>query len=209
MGKYHFACKVTKNFAIYVMLLSIIMIMVPSLTAFASGEAAVRVEQNGNISLNVNKVPLKKVLSMIEKQSNYVFGYNSNTPNMNAPVTASLNNASISKVMNTVLSDTDLGYDISGRQVLIFKNNRNNKSIPIRGKVTDKNNEPLIGVTVMLKGSSTGAITDADGNFNINVPDEQSVLRVSFLGYVPQDIRVGNSSGTERGRGNCAGYETF
>jgi TonB-linked SusC/RagA family outer membrane protein len=192
MGKYHFACKVTKNFAIYVMLLSIIMIMVPSLTAFASGEAAVRVEQNGNISLNVNKVPLKKVLSMIEKQSNYVFGYNSNTPNMNAPVTASLNNASISKVMNTVLSDTDLGYDISGRQVLIFKNNRNNKSIPIRGKVTDKNNEPLIGVTVMLKGSSTGAITDADGNFNINVPDEQSVLRVSFLGYVPQDIRVGN-----------------
>lgn len=189
MEKYHFASKVIKNLTTNIMFLSIIMIIVPSLHINAN-ETTIHVEQNGNITLNVNKMPLKQVIGIIEKQSKYVFGYNSNIPNLDTPVTVSLRDASITKVMNAILSGTGLTFEISGRQILIIK--ANDKKITIKGKVTDKNNEPIIGATVMIKGAYVGAVTDADGNYKITVPNEQTILRYSFLGYVTQDQRVGN-----------------
>jgi len=169
MEKYHFASKVIKNLTTNIMFLSIIMIIVPSLHINAN-ETTIHVEQNGNITLNVNKMPLKQVIGIIEKQSKYVFGYNSNIPNLDTPVTVSLRDASITKVMNAILSGTGLTYEISGRQILIIK--ANDKKITIKGKVTDKNNEPIIGATVMIKGAYVGAVTDADGNYKITVPND-------------------------------------
>ena len=122
MEKYHFASKVIKNLTTNIMFLSIIMIIVPSLHINAN-ETTIHVEQNGNITLNVNKMPLKQVIGIIEKQSKYVFGYNSNIPNLDTPVTVSLRDASITKVMNAILSGTGLTYEISGRQILIIKAN--------------------------------------------------------------------------------------
>ncbi len=65
----------------------------------------------------------------------------------------------------------------------------------VKGKVIDAaNNSTLPGVNVVVKGTSTGTSTDADGNFTISVPNETSVLVFSFVGFVSQEVPVGNKT---------------
>jgi TonB-linked SusC/RagA family outer membrane protein len=64
----------------------------------------------------------------------------------------------------------------------------------IKGKVTDDKGEGLPGVNVLIKGSQQGTSTDADGGFSINVPDKNTVLVFSFVGYKPQEVAVGNNT---------------
>jgi TonB-linked SusC/RagA family outer membrane protein len=64
--------------------------------------------------------------------------------------------------------------------------------IPVRGTVKDEKGEPVPGTSVLVKGTNTGTITDASGAFNINVPSEESVLIITFIGYESQEIRVGS-----------------
>lgn len=66
-----------------------------------------------------------------------------------------------------------------------------NQSKKISGHVTDQNGEALIGVSVAQKGTTNGVITDLDGNFTLNVPDN-AVLTVSYVGYKKQEIKIGN-----------------
>jgi TonB-linked SusC/RagA family outer membrane protein len=65
------------------------------------------------------------------------------------------------------------------------------QSIKIGGTVTDKEKSPLIGVSVLVKGSSTGTTTDIDGKFQLDVPTKESVLTFSYLGFKPQNLTVG------------------
>jgi hypothetical protein len=64
----------------------------------------------------------------------------------------------------------------------------------VSGKVTDETGQPLPQVTVLLKGTTTGAPTDADGNFRLSVPDTGGTLLFRFLGYVTQEIEIGSQS---------------
>lgn len=64
----------------------------------------------------------------------------------------------------------------------------------VSGTVQDENNEPLPGTSILLKGSTTGAVTDIDGKFNLTVSGANPVLVVSFLGYLTQEIAVNNRS---------------
>ena len=70
-----------------------------------------------------------------------------------------------------------------------------NKSMQITGTVTDENGEPVIGATIQVKGSSSGVITDIDGRYTIVVPNENSILVVSFIGYESQEIKVNGRKG--------------
>lgn len=67
-------------------------------------------------------------------------------------------------------------------------------TITVRGTVIDKTGEPLIGVSVAVKGTSTGTITDLDGNYSINVANQDVVLAYSYIGYATQEIKVGNQT---------------
>jgi hypothetical protein len=66
--------------------------------------------------------------------------------------------------------------------------------IPVKGTVRDDKGEAIPGTSVLIKGTNTGTITDASGGFTINVPSEESVLIISFIGYESQEIRVGNKT---------------
>lgn len=70
-----------------------------------------------------------------------------------------------------------------------------NKSIIVTGVVTSEGGEPIIGATVQVKGTSTGVITDIDGRYTITVPDGNSILSVSFIGYQSQEIKVNSRRG--------------
>lgn len=64
----------------------------------------------------------------------------------------------------------------------------------LKGKVTDAKGDPLPGSTVLVKGTLVGTITDVDGNFTLQAPVDAKVLEVSFMGYKPQEITVGNKT---------------
>lgn len=76
---------------------------------------------------------------------------------------------------------------ISGTELI------NNQTIPITGKVTDVNNEPMIGVTVIVKNTNTGTVTDMNGNFSLNVTSSDDVISISYLGYKTEEFPVNNS----------------
>lgn len=67
------------------------------------------------------------------------------------------------------------------------------KSNKIKGTILDKSGEPIIGANVVVKGTTNGTITDIDGNYTLDVP-ENSILQISYIGYLTQDIPIGNNS---------------
>lgn len=78
--------------------------------------------------------------------------------------------------------------------VLVHASSDIKKDIPITGIISDVNGEPLVGAAVRIKGTNTGAVTDLDGRYLINVSDENATLVVSYLGYLTQEIEVGTKT---------------
>lgn len=74
----------------------------------------------------------------------------------------------------------------------VSESNQQPKGIKINGTIVDKENLPLIGVTIMVKGTSIGTVTDIDGHFFLDVPDKESVLTITYVGYKAQEITVKN-----------------
>lgn len=151
------------------------------------------------ININETNVPLKKVLSLINQQSGYVFFYESKDIK-NKTITVAIKDGSISETLNKCLKDEQLNYVII--QNTIFINRQENKPntpavlpvqavvLSITGQVLDEKNLPLPGVTVKLKGSAVGAVTDNQGQFKIDVPNASAVLVFSFVGYATQEDAV-------------------
>ena len=61
----------------------------------------------------------------------------------------------------------------------------------LKGKITDGDGSPLVGATVRVKGTNKGTLTDADGNYTLEAPDDATTLVVSYIGYAPQEIEIG------------------
>ena len=104
--------------------------------------------------------------------------------------------------MNNLFADTDLVYTINDRQVSIAKSKKAGSSYPapqqqtktITGTIVDNTKEPLIGVNIVVKGTSTGTVTDIDGKFSLPITETNAVLVISYIGYKSQEIKVGNQS---------------
>ncbi|WP_455627893.1 carboxypeptidase-like regulatory domain-containing protein [Parabacteroides chinchillae] len=65
-----------------------------------------------------------------------------------------------------------------------------NQQKTISGKVVDENGEPIIGANIVVKGTTIGIITDINGEFTLQVPSDQSILEISYIGYKSVEISV-------------------
>ena len=63
----------------------------------------------------------------------------------------------------------------------------------VKGSILDENGEPMIGVSVVVKGTTTGTVTDFDGNFSLSVPANTKTLEISYIGYKTQNVTIGNA----------------
>lgn len=149
------------------------------------------------ITLNFNKTPFLKVLKEVEKQSSMSAVYNAADVDQNKLVTIKVSKEPLSKVMNRLLKDTNLTFSIVNKHIILSAKGQRAeqaKKTPIaaNGTVTDMKGEPLIGVSILVKGTSTGAITDMDGNFEIQAA-KGDVLEISYIGYTPQAITLNNA----------------
>lgn len=100
---------------------------------------------------------------------------------------------------NKVIAQDTYTNDATSQAVLSNADGQNDAAATMQqrsvtGTVTNEAGDPLIGATVQVEGTTIGAITDVDGKYTVNVPDQNAVIAVSFIGYVPQKITVGGQT---------------
>jgi TonB-dependent starch-binding outer membrane protein SusC len=148
------------------------------------------------ITLKLDKVELKKALATIEKKSSYRFLYNEALINSDLRVSLNANNEEVTSVLDKIFTGTAVTYQVMENFLVVLKQagtaTAQVPDIRISGRVTGPNNEPLPGVSVTIRGTQIGTTTDASGNFNIMVPDENAVLVFTYVGYTAQEIAVRN-----------------
>jgi TonB-linked SusC/RagA family outer membrane protein len=148
-----------------------------------------------NVRLRKSSLTLKEAIEEIEKQTNMSVDYDSEVIDLNKVVSGS-ENGPLDSVLDNLLKDSGYNYKITGNHVIIYKPTSGNaeaQQVKARGKVLDEKGDPIIGAYVVLKGTQTGAVTDSEGNFELNVPD-YSILHITYIGYVDRDVQVqGNS----------------
>ncbi|MGB4576811.1 MAG: TonB-dependent receptor [Paludibacter sp.] len=155
--------------------------------------------QNKTISIDVKNVNLEQFFNIVEKQTSYKFSYRNSILDEKQNITLKMENVSIDDVLNTVLVPKGLKYSIASEYLIVItkagqaKVNLSSNPKKITGKVTDEKGEPIIGANILLDGTSIGTISDVDGNFNIEAP-ENGLVTVTYIGYIPQKIDIAGKS---------------
>ncbi|MGD9556560.1 MAG: TonB-dependent receptor [Mangrovibacterium sp.] len=156
-----------------------------------SGIASGTYSQSAGISLNLQQTTIKYALKEIENTSNYFFLYNNDLINVDKVINVKVENQGIEEVLDLIFAGEDVKYVVMDRQIIITPKNSGtagfSQQLPLRGKVTGANGEALPGVTVVVKGTTNGTITDVDGNFSLPV-QRGDVLVFSFVGMQKQEL---------------------
>lgn len=151
----------------------------------------------GNISVNAQKVTfngeqvsLKQAFEKIESVSKYKIAYNATQLDVNKTVTLNQKDVDVLKVLDTILAGTGCTYQINDGYIVITPVATNKNSVKkIEGTVKDAMGEPIIGATVVVKGTTNGTVTDFDGNFFLEA-EEGANLEISYIGFQSQQLKA-------------------
>ena len=152
--------------------------------------------QRMRIAISMSNVSVEQVLNKIEETSDYVFLYNDETIQKSRIVSVRSKSGKITDILDDIFKGTDISYTVIDKQIILSKSNKVNqtaKAIQIKGTVKDALGEPLIGVSVVVKGTSNGTVTDLDGRFSLNV-SVGDILEFSYVGYAAQSVTVKNAN---------------
>jgi TonB-linked SusC/RagA family outer membrane protein len=151
--------------------------------------------QTGRLSLALQNVTIATVLEQIEEQSDYRFFYDNSQVDLSKKVSIEINNKTIGEILNGLFEGTDITSEILDRHILLKAKggpaiiNQANQG-RVSGVVTNADNEPIPGVTVLIKGTSVGAITDIDGRYTITLPANAKQLVFSFIGMQTKEVEL-------------------
>jgi TonB-dependent starch-binding outer membrane protein SusC len=179
-----------------IMRLSFIMLLVSSLTVVGNSYS-----QSTKFSFQLSKATIKDVFEEIEQNSEFIIVYSDDMIDVSREVSLKVSDVSVEKILDQVLKASGNGYEIKDRQIAITER----KGVPamefmiqnereLTGVVKDFSGQPLPGVTVMVKGTTVGTITDFDGKFTLRTLVESKVLVFSFVGMKSQEIPVANKT---------------
>ncbi|WP_166785146.1 SusC/RagA family TonB-linked outer membrane protein [Sphingobacterium psychroaquaticum] len=162
-----------------------------------------------HVSLNFKNAPLADVLDDIQKQTGYELLYNSRViGESKKTVSINVKKVHFIQALKTILADRRLDFEVNKNAVLIREINgvsknqhqpsgssstaKREQQRTITGKVVDANNNPISGVTVLVKGTTVGTSTDNEGSFSLNVPQNGSTLVFSVVGHKEQEVLIGD-----------------
>ncbi|MDU1906023.1 MAG: TonB-dependent receptor [Dysgonomonas sp.] len=154
------------------------------------------------INLNIRNQKIRQAIQQVEKESGYSIFYNNDLSGLDKNISIQIANSSVEEALDKVLANTDISYTIKENKQIVLTNRKQTRNASVsqqtdgknvKGVVLDEKGEPVIGATVTVKGATTGTVTDLDGNFSINAP-ANATLTIKYVGYLPQDIKVGNQS---------------
>lgn len=148
-------------------------------------------QYNKEFSFELRDVTVKDVFRYIEKNSDYVFLYASDK-NLSKRVSVDVRDKNVSEILDEVLAHTGLVYEIDGKQVIVKEASPNvanqsqavqQKGKTLTGLLTDADGNPVIGATVVVKGTTNGVTTDIDGRYILKGLKDGDIIQYSFIGF--------------------------
>ena len=151
-----------------------------------------------NVTLRFERAKLKTVMDEITRQCDLSFAYSREVVDADRIVSIDLKDAPIDAALQSLFpSGNGIDYAIKNRKILLSAGKQAlHVDTVVSGRVADDQNRPLVGATVVVAGTSQGTTTDLDGNFSLRVNAVDPVLKVDYLGYEPQELRVSPSQTT-------------
>lgn len=166
--------------------------------------------QNTRVTIIVNQASPIHIISEIEKQTDYLFVYDIKDINSKHLVSIDAKERPISEVLDKMFKGTDIRYAMEGKNIMLMKcsdkftGDTGQQMKVLKGKVTDENKitgtiidetgEPMIGVSVLVQGTTIGTITDLDGKFILGGVPVNTTLVISYIGYKTQNVKVGSQN---------------
>ena len=150
--------------------------------------------QTARFTIHMENVPMEQVVNEIEKQSRYLFLFNKDIDSRRIIVSVDAENQAITQILPALFRDTGLDYTIEGMSILVTeKEETSEKAVPVRGQVLDHQGMPIVGASVIVRGTTVGVSTDAEGRFELEVPAPAAsqVLEISYLGCETAHVAVG------------------
>ena len=154
--------------------------------------AAESYAQKTMISLEVRNETVGTVLEKLKKESGFDFFFNNKHVDLKRIVSVSANNNNIFKILDQIFAGTNVKYSVLEKKIILsteIVQGIQQEQNKVTGIVKDANGEPVIGANVIVKGQSTGTITDIDGRFVLDTPKD-AVLQITYIGYVSQEVKV-------------------
>ena len=147
------------------------------------------------ITITMADVPMERVIDAIEKQSSYLFAIDTNV-NISQKVSVSCTDASVETALTQMVKGTDVAYRIDASNVVLSAVRKEVSAQPrfVSGKVLDAQGNPVVGAAVIVKGTTVGMSTGADGDYLLQISPSagNAVLVVNYLGFRPVEVTVGN-----------------
>lgn len=168
--------------------------------------AANSYSQQAKFNLLLRNTTVREVLQKIEDSSEFIFLYSEKSVDVNRKVDVNVTNQTVDVVLDQLFNGTKNYYEIRNRQISILERGlvelpssmRNRSEFgqqprSLSGKVIDSSESALPGVTVVIKGTNKGTITDMNGKFTLtNVPSSAKTLLFSFIGMKTQEVAIGD-----------------
>jgi hypothetical protein len=196
--KGRFACRRADLPALIVraMRITILLTVVAVMNVCAKGYS-----QDPHLTLSLNEVKLSQVFAIIQQRTDYQFLYNDEDVAGAPPVSISVKNATVAQVLAICFKDYPLSYHIENKTVVVLPRTvmqlkpplppaTTPSSFTVKGRVLNEDGDPVPGVTVTVKGTGKGTVTDATGCYSINIEEVSSTLVFSFIGYGRQEVGV-------------------
>ena len=184
----------SKSFRIMKLTLLFLMIGLAQVSASVYGQTA-------KLTLEMRNKKVVEVLEEIEKQSEFRFAYSSELIDIDRLVSVSINEKNINETLDAIFLGTGVKHVVYDRHIMLYpkemdiipKNELTQQNV-ITGKVIDSDGQPLPGVTVLIKGTTTGTVTNFDGEYTLQNIESGNTLVFSFVGMMTQEIIAGNKT---------------
>ncbi|MDP3915446.1 MAG: TonB-dependent receptor [Bacteroidota bacterium] len=169
------------------------------LFAVIAATAGSTYSQSARINLKMQDASLVDVFREIERTSEFGFFFKSEEIDLTRRVSIDLKNVSIEEVLKKILMD-NYDYRILDKNIVVTRGSFNTTDVQVQqgksvsGKVTDSSGAPLPGVSVVVKGTTNGTITDGNGNYSLPNVTDNAVLQFSFVGMKTQEFAIGGKS---------------
>lgn len=153
--------------------------------------------QKTKLSLDFTKTKLVDALDKMEEISEFYFLYNEKLINTDREVNLFVENTRIDEILNKLFAGTDVVYTITDRKIILapsFLSENQQQQKSVSGKVTDETGQPLPGVTVVVKGTTQGTVTNGDGEYSLLTIPANATLVFSFVGMRAQEVIVDNQT---------------
>jgi TonB-linked SusC/RagA family outer membrane protein len=161
--------------------------------------AAEAYSQATKLSMDLGEATVEQVLKEIENNSEFHFLFNQDLVDVSRSVQGSFQDQQIGEILASVFESTDVDFYVMDRQTILspreyLANVKPMQPRAISGTVTDENDDPIIGATIIVKGTTVGTISNEDGIFQMDIPDDAESLQFSFVGMTTQEVVIGNQS---------------